>query len=110
MSENLTLDGMAVALRALRLLAVDFGHLPAPDVDVSTYFPDRLRLRFHDDLSEFEAWRSALGVDPATVVYREQSAGRTRVLKTTADFAGAVLELVGYGDVLVPAVAEAGAA
>ncbi|MEW2114563.1 hypothetical protein AB0945_05115 [Streptomyces sp. NPDC005474] len=110
MSETLTLDGMAVALRALRVLAVDFGHLPAPDVDVSTFCPDRLRLRFHDNMSAFEAWRAALGVDPDTVVYSEQSAGLTRVLKTTADFAGAVLELTGYGDVHVPAVAEAGAA
>ncbi|GHH38231.1 hypothetical protein FHS35_007605 [Streptomyces umbrinus] len=110
MSETLTLDNLSVPLRALRLLAVDFGHLPAPDVDVSTYFPDRLRLRFHDDLSAFEAWRSALGVDPATVVYREQNDGQTRVLKTTADFAGAVLELTGYGDLPVAAMAEAGAA
>ncbi len=110
MSENLTLDGMAVALRALRLLTVDFGHLPAPDVDVSTYFPDRLQLRFHDDLAAFETWRAALGVAPDTVVYSEQSDGQTRVLKTTADFAGAVLELTGYGDVHAAAVAEAGAA
>ncbi|WP_330290539.1 hypothetical protein [Streptomyces sp. NBC_00576] len=110
MSENLTLDGMAVALRALRLLAVDFGHLPAPHVDLSTIFPDHVQLHFHSDLSAFEAWRDALGIDPDTVGYGEQSAGQTRVLTTSADFAGAVLELTGYGDVHVPAVAEAGAA
>ena len=34
-NEELTLDGLAVPLRALRLLAADFGHLPAPDVRVS---------------------------------------------------------------------------
>ncbi|MDW4907447.1 hypothetical protein RB628_19345 [Streptomyces sp. ADMS] len=108
MSETLTLDGLAVALRALRLLTVDFGHLPAPDMQVSTIYPDRLRLRFHDDLSAFEAWRDALGAAPAAVAYGVQSDGRTCVLTTTADFAGAVLELTGYGD--VHAVVEAGAA
>lgn len=108
MSENLTLDGLTAPLRALRVLAVDFGHLPAPTVDVTTVYPDLLRLRFHDDLCAFEAWREALGFDPDTVVCREQNAGQTRVLKATADFAGAVLELTGYGD--VHAAAEAGAA
>jgi hypothetical protein len=108
MSANLTLDSLTLPLRALRVLAVDFGHLPAPDVQVSTIYPDRLRLRFHDGLSAFEAWRAALGVDPDAVRYGEQSDGRTCVLTTTAEFAGAVLELTGYGD--VHAVAEAGAA
>ncbi|MGW0833418.1 hypothetical protein [Streptomyces prunicolor] len=107
MSGTLTLDGLTVALRALRLLTLDFGHLPAPTVDVSTVFPDRLCLSFHDGLSDFEVWRSALGIDPGTVVYREQSGG-TRVLKASGVFAGAVVELTGFGD--VHGAAEAGAA
>ncbi|KUN91127.1 hypothetical protein [Streptomyces caeruleatus] len=103
MSERLTLDGLSVPLRALRLLAVDFGHLPAPEIDVSTIYPDRLVLRFHGGLADFETWRNALGIAPDDVVYREQSDGRTRVLKTSIDYAGAVLELTGYGDVPAPA-------
>ncbi|MGY5131703.1 hypothetical protein ACWGJW_04720 [Streptomyces nigrescens] len=106
MSEALTLDNLAVPLRVLRLLATDFGHLPAPEIDVSTIYPDQLALRFHDDLADFEVWRDALGIVPDDVVYREQNDGRTRVLKASADYAGAVLELTGYGD--VPALAPVG--
>ncbi|WP_181804633.1 hypothetical protein [Streptomyces shenzhenensis] len=107
MSQDLTLDGLAVPLRVLRLLAVDFGHLPAPDVDVSPLYPDRLQLRFHDDLAHFETWRDALGITPDTVTYHEQS-GATSVLKASVDYAGAVLELTGYGD--LPALAPVGTA
>ncbi|WP_033321218.1 hypothetical protein [Streptomyces yerevanensis] len=102
MSEGLTLDDLAVPLRALRLLAADFGHLPAPSVEVSTIYPDRLKLTFFDDLSGFEAWRDALGIAPDAVTYREQSGGRTRVLKATAEHAGAGVDLVGYSDVTAP--------
>ncbi|WP_406255236.1 hypothetical protein [Streptomyces chartreusis] len=103
MSEGLTLDGLAVALRALRLLTVDFGQLPAPCVDVSTHFPDRLALSFHDDLAGFEAWREALDIAPDAVTHGTQSGGRTHVLKATADYAGAALELTGFADITVPA-------
>ncbi|MFI2033238.1 hypothetical protein ACH470_00815 [Streptomyces bottropensis] len=102
MSETLTLDDLAAPLRVLRLLAVDFGHLPAPEVRVSAIYPDRLELTFHRGLPDFEVWREALGVAPGVVVYREQSDGRTRVLKASADYAGATLELTGYGDVRAP--------
>ncbi|MGR3934950.1 hypothetical protein [Streptomyces sp. BRA346] len=102
MNRGLTLDNLAVPLRVLRLLAADFGHLPAPEIYVSTIYPDRLGLRFHDDLSGFEMWRDALGIVPDAVVYREQGDGRTRVLKTSVAYAGAVVELTGYGDVPAP--------
>ncbi|MFF4120133.1 hypothetical protein ACFY0P_42770 [Streptomyces sp. NPDC001714] len=102
MSQDLTLDGMAVPLRVLRLLAVDFGHLPAPDVDVSPVYPGRLRLSFHDGLADFETWRTALGITPDDVTYREQS-GDTSVLHASVDYAGAVLELTGFGDLPAPA-------
>ncbi|MGW7424458.1 hypothetical protein ACWGJB_31255 [Streptomyces sp. NPDC054813] len=104
MSQELTLDGLAVPLRVLRLLAADFGHLPAPDVDVSPVFPDRLGLRFHGNLADFETWRDALGIAPETVAYREQT-GDTSVLNASVDYAGAVLELTGFGDLPAPALA-----
>ncbi|MFC8200299.1 hypothetical protein ACFUTV_33645 [Streptomyces sp. NPDC057298] len=104
MSENLTLDDVAVPLRALRLLATDFGHLPAPSVQVSTIYPERLELTFYDDLPGFETWREALGIAPDTVTYREQSDGRTRVLRTSVDHAGAVLRLTAYADIVTPAL------
>ncbi|MFF9896150.1 hypothetical protein [Streptomyces longispororuber] len=105
MSENLTLDDLAVPVRVLGLLAQDFGYLAAPDVQVSPIYPEWLRLTFHDDLAGFEAWREALGVAPDVVAYDEQNLGRTRVLKASTTYAGALLELTAFGDVCIPAVA-----
>ncbi|MET7911535.1 hypothetical protein ABZS98_25345 [Streptomyces avermitilis] len=99
MSEPLTLDGLAAPLRLLRLLAADFGHLPAPDVDLTRIYPDRLTLRFHEGLHAFEAWREALAVPPEKVTHGVQGDGITRVLKATTDYAGAELHLHGYTDV-----------
>ncbi|MGW3955154.1 hypothetical protein ACWEKM_30410 [Streptomyces sp. NPDC004752] len=107
MSESLTLDDLAVPLRALRLLAADFGHLPAPDVDLSRIYPDRLILRFHEGLYAFEAWREALDVPPEQVLHQVQGDGTTRVLRASTRCAGAEVHLQGYAD--VPA-ADGGAA
>lgn len=107
MIENLTLDDLAVPLRALRLLATDFGHLAAPDVKVSPIYPERLELTFHEDLSGFEAWREALEVPPAAVTYGEQSGGRTRVLTADVGYAGAVVHLTGFADVAAALVGGA---
>ncbi|MCC4320021.1 hypothetical protein [Streptomyces malaysiensis] len=106
MSDALTLDELAVPLRALRLLAADFGHLPAPNAHVSTIYPNRLELSFHDGLADFEAWRDALGVAPDAVECREQGGGRTRALSLITEYAGAVLRLVAYRDVPAPATAS----
>ncbi|AWI30139.1 hypothetical protein [Streptomyces tirandamycinicus] len=105
MSDALTLDDLAVPLRALRLLAADFGHLSAPSVQVSTVYPERLELTFYDDLPGFETWREALGIVQDAVTYREQSDGRTRVLRTAVDYAGAVVRLTGYADIVAPVLA-----
>ncbi|GAA2688512.1 hypothetical protein GCM10010400_61660 [Streptomyces aculeolatus] len=105
MSRALTVDGLSVAVRALRLLAADFSHLPAPDVHVSTVFPRRLELSFHGDEDErysfaaFEAWRDALGVDTGAVTFNLQADGRTRVLRVLAEYAGAQVELFAYAPV-----------
>ncbi|MFI9648826.1 hypothetical protein ACIHAA_21290 [Streptomyces sp. NPDC052040] len=107
MSRDLALNDLAAPLRALHLLAGDFGHLPAPMVDVNDIFPDRLKLSFHDGLSQFEAWREALGVDFGAVAYGTQGEGdRTCALKMSTVYAGAVLELVAYADVPLAAPAE----
>ncbi|WP_320778217.1 hypothetical protein [Streptomyces sp. CRN 30] len=98
----MTLENLAVPLRVLRLLAVDFPHLPAPAVDVSPIFPERLRLSFHDtsceSLAAFEQWRTALGIAVDAVDYRTQSEGRTRVLAAEGEFAGAEIVLTAYAD------------
>ncbi|MCX4235403.1 hypothetical protein [Streptomyces ortus] len=102
MSGILTLDDVAAPLRTLRLLAVDFGHLPAPTVHVSTIYPERLELSFYDDFPGFEMWREALGIVPDVVTYREQNDGRTGVLRADVDHAGATVRLTGYADVVAP--------
>ncbi|MEU9057022.1 hypothetical protein AB0D37_42750 [Streptomyces sp. NPDC048384] len=99
MSDGLTLDDLAVPLRVLRLLAADFGYLPAPEIDVSAVYPNQLVLRFHDDLADFEAWRDVLGIAPDGVEHGTQSEGGTRVLRTLTEYAGAELKLVAYAPV-----------
>ncbi|MPY61514.1 hypothetical protein [Streptomyces spongiae] len=110
MSEGLTLDDLSVSLRALRLLAADFGHLPAPMVDVSTVYPDRLRLAFHYGLADFEAWREALGIAVDAVDHGTQGVGgRTRVLRVSVEYVGALVDLVAYADMPDPAPSGAAA-
>ncbi|MGW3237130.1 hypothetical protein [Streptomyces olivaceus] len=99
MTSTLTLSGLAVPLQALRLLAVDFPHLPAPNVGLCPLEPAQLRLSFHSGLDVFEAWREALGVSPDTVTHALQGGGGTRVLKASASYAGASLYLIGFTDV-----------
>ncbi|MFI8530109.1 hypothetical protein ACIGMX_07660 [Streptomyces aquilus] len=108
--DPLTLDDLAAPLRALRLLAVDFGHLPAPNVSISPIYPGRLELSFHSGLPDFEAWREALDAAPGAVDYHVQGNTGTGVLRAVAAYAGAALELYGYFDVVVAVPAEAGAA
>ncbi|MDL2080088.1 hypothetical protein QNN03_26965 [Streptomyces sp. GXMU-J15] len=98
----MTLEELAIPLRTLRLLAVDFPGLPAPDVDVSPLYPERLRLSFHDtsyeSLAAFEQWRTALRIAPDAVDARTQSDARTRVLAAEGSFVGAVIVLTAYAD------------
>jgi hypothetical protein len=95
-------------LNAVRLLAGDFPHLPAPCVDFSTVYPDRVRLAWHDSLYEsavpgafvsFERWRAALGIAVDAVTYGTQSAGCTGVLKACGTYGGIRLDLVAYSEV-----------
>ncbi|WP_410535460.1 hypothetical protein [Streptomyces sp. KL2] len=92
----LSLRELGAPLRALRLLATEHPHLPAPCVTVTDVYPDRLELALHDDLAAYEAWREALGIAPGSVACGEQSGGRTRVLTASVDYAGARVRLVGY--------------
>ncbi|MFJ2906279.1 hypothetical protein [Streptomyces sp. NPDC087212] len=96
----MTLDGLSVALRALRLLTTDFGHLPGPDLHVNTIWPGQMELALHDSrldsLAAFEVWREALGIDPDAVTYGEQGSGCTRVLTACGEFAGATVKLTAF--------------
>lgn len=92
------MNDLAAPVRALRLLAADFPDLPVVNVGVSRLYPDRLELVSHDDLGAFEAWREAVGILPESVTYKEQSAGRTRVLSASIDYAGVHLRLVAFSE------------
>ncbi|MEU8949913.1 hypothetical protein [Streptomyces sp. NPDC048489] len=114
MSDVLTLEGLSAPLRALRLLALDFPDLPAPVVDVSSIFPERLALSFHvsqGGFSGFEAWRAALGIAPDAVDFHVQCDHRTGVVTAHTEYDGAEITLTGFTEVSAgPRVPEAGAA
>lgn len=99
---EITLADLSAALRAARVLVAEFGHLPAPDVTVSTIYPDRLELVFHDGFAPFEAWRDALDIPHGDVVHRVQSNGRMASLDVHGEFAGARLRLTGFAPVAAP--------
>ncbi|MFE0509227.1 hypothetical protein [Streptomyces sp. NPDC058964] len=99
MSTILTLDALSAPLRALRLLALDFPDLPAPVVDVSAVYPDRLSLSVHEmqgGCTAFEAWRAALGIAVDAVDFHVQCDDRTGVLSAQTKYGGADIELTGY--------------
>ncbi|MES9808824.1 hypothetical protein [Streptomyces cinereoruber] len=104
-----TLADLSAPLLTLRLLTAEFAHLPAPHVTVSTLYPERLELAFHDDFAAFETWREALNIAPASVVHHVQRDGRTGVLNVHGTFAGADVELTGYATVPAPDPVLAGA-
>ncbi|MFJ6831419.1 hypothetical protein [Streptomyces sp. NPDC091209] len=102
MSTILTLDALSAPLRALRLLAVDFPDLPAPVVDLTAIYPDRLSLSVHamqGGFTAFEAWRTALGIAPDAVDFHVQCDHRTGVLSAQTKYGGADIELTGYTQV-----------
>ncbi|SOE13671.1 hypothetical protein SAMN06272775_4647 [Streptomyces sp. 2323.1] len=95
-----TMSDLAMPLHVLRLLAWDFPGLPAMDVQVSPIFPNELELASYGDFGAFEAWREALGIRPESVTYREQTAGRTRVLRAAVDVDGVRVCLIGFSAVV----------
>ncbi|MYS24674.1 hypothetical protein GA0115240_167016 [Streptomyces sp. DvalAA-14] len=95
----LPLHALSIPLTVLRRLAEDFPHLPAPTVDVTTIYPDRLTLTFFDNLPAFEAWRAALRISCEQVTCNIQSSGRQWRLNAQTAFEGATVCLVGYADV-----------
>ncbi|MEU3735966.1 hypothetical protein AB0E78_02655 [Streptomyces sp. NPDC032198] len=111
MKTDLAMEGLAVPLRALRVLALDFPDLPAPTVHISPIYPERLQLSLHDDLGAFEPWRLALHIARDAVDFHSQGDGETWVLEAYVDVTGATVRLNAFGDARVPerpSVAKAG--
>lgn len=84
-------------LAVLQELGSKFPLLPAGNIDISTRYPQMVRLSFHDDLGDFEAWRVALDIDPVTVRYHLQSGDTTLVLHGTTVRDDVSVELIAYG-------------
>ncbi|MGV9706288.1 hypothetical protein [Streptomyces sp. NPDC003483] len=102
MSDVLTLEGLSAPLRALRMLALDFPDLPAPVVDVTAIYPDRLSLSLHPSnggFAAFEAWRTALGIASDAVDFNVQCDHRTAVMTAHIEYGGADVALTGYTEV-----------
>ncbi|MEU5774285.1 hypothetical protein ABZ819_13490 [Streptomyces venezuelae] len=95
-----TAQSLAVPLRALRLLVLDFPDLPAPTVGLTPIYPERLELSLHDDLGSFEPWRNALSIGRGEVDFHTQGDGETWVLQASIDYAGATVRLTAYGAAL----------
>ncbi|MEU2333950.1 hypothetical protein ABZ608_10100 [Streptomyces sp. NPDC013172] len=116
MTDVRTLGEMTPALRALRLLAAEYSHLPAPFVHLSPIDAARLELSLHDvDLTSdtfavFEVWREALGIAPDAVIFRVQGNSRTRVLRAEGSFGGAEVALTAYADAPVTDTTAVGGA
>ena len=103
MKEDLTLNALTGPLGVLRLLAVDFPHLPAPNVDVTPLYPKVLRLALYattcDSFAAFEQWRHALTIETGDVDFHVQVNGRTAVLDGHGTYGGVVIELTAFAAV-----------
>ncbi|MEV7865288.1 hypothetical protein AB0P17_04085 [Streptomyces sp. NPDC088124] len=97
MTATLVLNDLAVPLRALRMLAVDFPDLPAVEAQMSPIYPNRLDLGLHDDLAAFEMWRTALGIPGEVVTFHQEPGGTSMWLNCRTEYAGADLHLTGFG-------------
>lgn len=89
-------------LEVLTLFAIEYPHLSAPCVNITTIYPDRLELAFHGDVPGFEAWCEALDISPELVHHSVQGDHRTAVQKVELDYAGACLRLISYSPIAAP--------
>jgi hypothetical protein len=93
--ETRTVADQKAALTAVARLVSAFGHLPAPEWNVSRIYPEQVDVSLHDDLGDFEQWRTVLGIGPDDIKYRTQSGAI--VLTAKIQWGGASVNLVGYG-------------
>jgi hypothetical protein len=98
MSEHTILAEQLTALEALIILARTHAHLPAVSLNLSTVYPDTIRMHIHDDLGVFETWREALGIHADSVEHNAYEDRLTLTARTT--FHSATVEITGYADAL----------
>ncbi|MEW1907237.1 hypothetical protein AB0442_02115 [Kitasatospora sp. NPDC085895] len=93
-----TSDQIRAAGTLLALLTA-FADLPAADICLRQPDPSAdtgwgVRVDIHAGLAHFEQWREALAVPTETIDHRETT--HLAWLRTTAEFAGVPVELIGY--------------
>lgn len=91
-----TFADLSRPMALLNLLVADHPNLPAVNVLISRHAPNRLQLDIHGNLTVFETWREALGIDPSTVRRNLQSGGTTMVLTAAGTIADCPVELISY--------------
>lgn len=89
-------------LEVLSLFAIEYPHLSAPCVNITTIYPDRLELAFRDNAIGFEGWCAALDISPELVHHSVHDGHRTAVRKVELDYAGACLRLISYAPLTPP--------
>jgi hypothetical protein len=93
--ETRTVADQKAGLTALARVVAAFPDLPAPEWNVSRVDPEQVDISLHDDLGDFEAWRTVLGIGPDDITYRAQSSAT--VLTAKIQWGEASVNLVGYG-------------
>ncbi|MFH9094494.1 hypothetical protein ACH4K5_17985 [Streptomyces albidoflavus] len=90
-----TLASLNLRLGVLADLTARYPELPAPHVDLSQVFTDRIRLAFHDRPTALVRWASALGIDLDTATGSTDGFS-VAWLTVTFEFDGITIELISY--------------
>ncbi|WP_043266113.1 hypothetical protein [Streptomyces sp. CT34] len=90
------------AIHSLAVLAEAFPELPGRTIEVGTVstrttVEPGIRVELHTTFEDFEAWRSALGVDPAEVEHMPLATVQT--LRAYGSFHGVPVVVTAYGPV-----------
>ncbi|MEU2873782.1 hypothetical protein ABZ769_32035 [Streptomyces olivoreticuli] len=111
-----TVGGQGPAIEALYRILNQFPYLPAADITAETMMPRQLSpgvsIHVHGSLADFESWREALGLDTATVEWRENRTNLRpyEILAGEGMFAGVPVTLRGIAPLAPAPVAPVAAA
>ncbi|MCR8574701.1 hypothetical protein [Streptomyces sp. Isolate_219] len=91
-----TLATQMAALAAAEQLGRAHGYLPFARIEFSPYQPDVIQISLHENLGDFDQWRSALGIPHSAVDYKPNGPSRM-YLQAAGEFAGVKVEITGFG-------------
>ncbi|MGW2367140.1 hypothetical protein ACWCZ5_16350 [Streptomyces sp. NPDC001667] len=99
-----TVGGQGPMIEALYRILNQFPHLPAADLTAGTVIPQQgpiapgISITLHSSLADFESWREALVIAPATVEHRENISrhGSHQILEGEGTFAGVPVTLKAF--------------